>query len=118
VDVPPTQLIKQRDNPATPQKGKWKLALMIAAVHGATEFDRQSTYAVFNRCASCYEANPLLRPIIRNKPGTAAVMHGISGLADISMWKLREKGKWYWWIPGAVHIGVHVFAGVHNSRIK
>jgi len=99
-------------------KFDWQLFGSATALQLATVADLRSTFNVFKRCATCYEANPLLRPII-NKPAAAyAVTAAINGYTIYSMKKLKDKGKWYWWTLAIPGTAAHLLAARHNNSIK
>src|SRR3989338_7172205 len=98
-----------------------KFLIINSVMVGTTVYDIESTYLVLDRCQTCYELNPIMRPFVEaGRPQ----LYAIQGLIDAGviytsyqMKKLDGKFKKIWWIlPVAVTAG-HIVAGTGNMRI-
>lgn len=93
--------------------------LLFAALQASTIYDMETTFRTLDRCPTCREGNPIMRPFVSaGRPATYAFTTGINLLALHTSLQLRKAHKKWWYVPSAVAIGIHVFAGIHNSRIK
>jgi hypothetical protein len=111
----PTQAPKPKKQPL---QLDWKSLGIFAALQASTAADLESTFRTLNRCSTCYEANPIMRPLIKaGRPTSYAVITGINTLGLWTSLKLRQEKKKWWWVPMTVYTGIHVFAAVHNNRI-
>lgn len=121
LDKVPTQFISDQTEIKQATKKKlwdWKLITAIGINHLTTELDRRSTYAVFDRCATCTESNPILKKLINNRPATILYMHGLAVLGDgISIW-LKSKNVKIWFMPIAVNSSLHTMAKFHNDGVR
>lgn len=91
-----------------------KLSKLAAGVYLASEFDAGATYHLLQNCRSrCYEANPMMRPFVRN-PGIFVVAGASAYTVNSIAHRLKSRGHSRW--AKAVRItaiGAHAFAGAH-----
>ncbi|OGN15326.1 MAG: hypothetical protein A3J47_04175 [Candidatus Yanofskybacteria bacterium RIFCSPHIGHO2_02_FULL_43_22] len=107
----------QTQEKKTADKKFWAInSLMI----GSTIYDIESTYLTLDRCATCYEKNPLMRSFVESgRPAAYSVQMAINGgiiYASYEMKKSQRFRKVWWAIPVAVTVA-HVVAGTHNIRL-
>jgi hypothetical protein len=93
----------------------WSLA---AAAQVATVYDVNTTLRTLDRCSTCYEANPIMRPFVRNSATAYSAGLGLSAAGIYGSKKLKERGSRWWWVPLVSQIGVHTALGIRNSRIR
>jgi len=93
----------------------WTLA---AGTQAATVYDLQTTRSVLHRCTSCYEANPIMKPLVPSSPAAFGAALTLSAGSVFGAFKLKKRGVRVWWIPMAAPIAVHTIAGISNSRIR
>lgn len=98
-----------------------KFWIINSVLIGATVYDIESTYLALDRCETCYELNPIMRPFVEaGKPQLYAVQGLIdAGVIYVSykMKKQDSKLKKMWWLlPVAVTAG-HLVAGTNNMRM-
>lgn len=92
-----------------------------SALIGATIYDVESTYFTLDRCKTCYELNPVMRPFVEaGRPSLYAVQGLIDAgviFASYKMKKQDSKFRKVWWVmPVAVTAG-HLVAGTVNMKI-
>ncbi len=89
---------------------------------GATAADVDSTFRVLKRCASCYEANPIVAPLLKRGPAlTWTVITGVT-LADVELaHELRRSDhktlRIIGWAVPIVATGLHTWAAIHNHQL-
>ena len=93
----------------------WTLA---AGAQAATIYDVNTTLRVLDRCATCYEANPIMRPFVRNTTAAYGAGMSLSAVGIYGSRRLKEKGSRWWWVPMIGQIGVHTILGIRNSQIR
>ena len=93
----------------------WTLA---AGTQAATVFDLQTTRSALQRCPSCYEGNPIIKPFVLSPPAAFGAAMSLSAGSIYGAYKLKKKGVRVWWVPLAAPIAVHTIAGINNSRIR
>jgi hypothetical protein len=93
----------------------WSLA---AAAQVATVYDVNTTLRTLDRCPACYEANPIMRPFVRNSATAYSAGLGLSAVGIYGSKKLKERGSRWWWVPLVSQIGVHTALGIRNSHIR
>jgi hypothetical protein len=96
---------------------KWFWTL-TAATQAATIYDLHTTRSAMQRCQSCYELNPVMRPFVASTPAALSAGLGLSSASIYGAFKLKKKGFRYWWVPLAAPIAVHTAAGIRNTRIR
>ena len=101
--------------PSEPSEKKfWGLSLALAS---ATIYDVETTFAGLGNCRDCAEANPIMRPFVKNgRPATYAFTMGVSGAEIYFARKLRKRHSKLWWLPLAAGTATHVVAGSANLR--
>lgn len=88
------------------------LAFFLTAVTG----DVGSTLYVLDRCPTCYETNPLMRPFVRHPPALIGVTAGLSGGVVYGSMKLSKKSTAWLLVPLA--FGVRsLLAARHNLNL-
>ena len=92
--------------------------ILAGGAQAATIYDIQTTRNVMQRCPTCYEANPIMKPFVASSPAAFSVAVGLSAGGIYGAFKLRKKGVRYWWVPVAAPLAVHTIAGLNNSRIR
>jgi hypothetical protein len=92
----------------------WTLA---GGAQAATVYDIQTTRKALQNCASCIEANPIMRPFVGSSPAAFSTSMGLTAGSIYASHKLKSKGVKWWWIPLAAQIGVHTAMGIRNSRL-
>lgn len=103
------------DGAASKEKLFWTLA---AGVQAATIYDVNTTIRTLDRCVTCYEANPIMKPFVRNTTAAYGAGLGLSAVSIYGSRKLKEKGSRWWWVPLVGQIGVHTALGIRNSQIR
>jgi hypothetical protein len=93
----------------------WSLAVGAQA---ATVYDVNTTLRTLNRCATCYEANPIMRPFVGNTVAAYGAGMSLSAASIYGSKRLKEKGSRWWWVPLVGQIGVHTALGIRNSQIR
>ena len=93
----------------------WTLA---AGAQAATIYDIHTTMRALDRCPSCGEANPTMRPFVSSRPAAFSASLGLSAGSIYGSYQLRKKGVRWWWLPLAGQIGVHTAMGLRNGRIN
>jgi hypothetical protein len=93
----------------------WTLA---TATEAATLYDLHTTQTALQRCQSCYEANPIMKPFVGSRAAALTAGLGLSAGSIYGAFKLKKKGFRYWWVPLAAPIAVHTAAGISNTRIR
>lgn len=100
--------------------------LVTATQLGTTYWDIDSTFRVLDRCSTCYEANPRMRPYVEEGRGSLnrvqAYYSGGTMLASLGMKAaFRKNRSWFlrnaWVIPQLMLAGVHARAAFGNERI-
>lgn len=91
---------------------------LTAGAHAAAVYDMETTIRALRRCPSCYEANPVMRPLMDSRSSAYAAGLGLSAVSAYGSFKLKERGSRWWWAPLAGQIGLHVVLGIRNSRLK
>src|SRR5262245_51210399 len=84
----------------------------------ATVYDLQTTRSALQRCPSCSETNPIMKPFVPSSPAAYGAALRSSGGSNYGAFKLKRKGVRIWWVPLAAPIAVHALAGISNSRIR
>jgi len=92
--------------------------ILAAGTEVATIYDLQTTRGVFRRCPSCYEANPVMRPVVPSPPAAFGTALGLSGVSVYGSYQLKKRGIRWWWVPLAAPIAAHTAAGLSNRRIQ
>ena len=93
----------------------WALS---TGAQAATIYDIETSLRVFDRCTTCYEANPIMRPFIGSRSTAYTTGLGLSSLGSFGSYKLKEKGVRWWWLPLVGQIGMHTVLGIRNSRMR
>jgi hypothetical protein len=89
-------------------------ALAITTI-ASTAYDLQSTFNALERCNTCREGNPAMRPFIGNKPAAYGIVLGLTGSTIYASHKLKQQNKRWWWIPMVAISGLHIGAAIHNG---
>ena len=84
----------------------------------ATLLDIESTFYVLDRCISCSEKNPVMRPLVER--GKLPI-YGIQMIANYailrSTWKMHQEGHPYWNTLARSATKMHTMAGCSNMSI-
>jgi hypothetical protein len=96
------------------KKALWALT---AGAQAATIFDMETTVRALNRCPTCSEGNPAMRPFMGTRASAYAAGTALNSVAFYAPYKMKESGNKWWWVPLVAQIGVHTFLGIKNSRI-
>lgn len=98
-----------------------KFWIINGAFVGATIYDIESTYLALDRCETCYEFNPIMRPFVEaGKPQLYAIQGLIDAgviFASYEMKKQDGKFKKMWWVLPVAITATHLVAGTINMRI-
>src|SRR5262245_45171990 len=104
---------------ATTARAEDKLFWTLATgAQAATVFDLETTVRALNRCPTCYEANPFMKPFVSSKPAAYSAGLGLSAASIYGSLKLKKQGTKWWWVPLAGQIGMHTAFGLMNNRIR
>ena len=96
--------------------------LIGAALNTAMVLDTKSTFDVSKRCASCYEADPVVAPFVVQGPATTfaageAFDIGVMALAAKMKGSSHSWARHTWWVvPIALTTG-HAIAFRHNNNL-
>jgi len=98
-----------------------KFLIINSVMVGTTVYDIESTYLVLDRCETCYELNPIMRPFVEAGRPQLYVIQGLidAGIIYTSykMKKQDSKFKKIWWVLPVSVIVVHLVVGTSNMRI-
>lgn len=109
----------QQQNRVAAKRDSQAPLLLFTALEGSTIFDLESTFRTLERCPNCREGNPLMRPFVKaGRPASYAFTTGVNLLAFYTSTKLRKQGKKWWYVPTLAYTGLHLWAGIQNTRIK
>ena len=93
----------------------WIVSTMLV---GATIYDAESTYYALDKCRTCFEANPVMRPFVKSgRPSLYAVQSAINAGIIIYSYKMKKNDEKLWWLIPVVVASAHSIAGTHNIRI-
>jgi hypothetical protein len=92
----------------------WTLA---GGAQAATIYDLQTTLRVLQRCPSCGEANPIMKPFAGSTSAAFSAGLGFTAASIYGSHRLRQRGARWWWLPLAGQIGIHTVMGIRNNRL-
>lgn len=93
--------------------------LTYAALVASTVADVETTFRGLDRCSSCREANPLLRPFVeRGRGATYGVSIGLNILTMELARRSKRRGNRGWWVGPALQGSFHAGAAIWNSQQK
>lgn len=105
---------KHVDPPARLGASYW---LTYALALGMAAYDVHSTFAGLDRCATCAEANPIMRPFIRlGKGATYGVALSLTVFQMEIARRMKRQHERSWAVGPAIGIGVHGVAAISNSQ--
>ena len=85
---------------------------------GSIVYDIESTYFVLDRCATCYEKNPLMRPFVEaGRPQLYTIQGSIGAGVIYASYRMKKNGHKLWWLLPVVLTAAHTVAGIHNIRM-
>ena len=72
-----------------------KFWIVNGVLIGTTVYDIESTYFALDRCETCYELNPIMRPFVEaGKPQLYAIQGSIdAGIIYVS-YKMKKQEEW------------------------
>ena len=91
---------------------------LVTGTEVATAYDLQTTRNLLQRCASCYEGNPIMRPFVGSLPAAYGTALSFNVASVYGSLQLKKKGSRWWWVPLAAPIVAHTVAGVSNKRLQ
>jgi len=91
---------------------------LVAGTQAATVYDLQTTRSLLQQCASCSEANPIMRPVVGSLPAAYSTALGLNAASIYGSLKLKKKGSRWWWVPLAIPIAAHTAAGISNTHLR
>ncbi len=99
-----------------------KFWLLGAALNVGMVLDTKSTFDVARRCASCYEANPVVAPFLPLGPApvfAAGEMFDVGVMAVAAKMKgsSHEAVRRTWWVIPVVLTTGHLLAYRHNQAL-
>lgn len=90
-------------------------ALQVSSI-----YDTETSFGAFSRGA--YEANPIMKPFYTNRVSAYSVTAGVNVGVMFAAHKLRHSAnptaRKLWWVIPIAATSLHIFAGVHNQRIR
>lgn len=91
----------------TKRKFGAKFAVLTAVNIALTACDLATTFSMVGN--GFEEKNPFIAALLRNvgKPGTGAIIGGLTGLNIYVSAKQYQDGKKYWWVPQLISIAAH-----------
>lgn len=93
----------------------WTVNTMLI---GSTIYDVESTYYALDKCQTCREGNPFMRPFVKaGKPWFYAVQGSIDAGVIYTSYKMKKNDKKLWWLLPVVMTATHSIAGTSNIRI-
>ena len=92
--------------------------LLLAGSIASTTYDVETSFKAFDRCAACYEANPVMRPFADSRARMYVAQSGLNFGLGYASWHLKKEGNKWWWVPLVANIGVHFAAATHNRAVR
>ena len=92
--------------------------LLLAGSIASTTYDVETSFRAFDRCISCYEGNPVLRPFADSRTKMYVFQSGLNAGLGYTSWQLKKDGSKWWWVPLVANIGIHVAAATHNKGVR
>ena len=97
----------------------YKFLAVASLSYASAIYDTRTTVAALSRCGGqCFEANRLMSPFVANKPSAYALTSGLTSVSTYATYRLKQRGKRWWWVPMTTTAVLHVVAGIHNQNIK
>ena len=89
--------------------------LMYGVLTLATVADVESTFHGLDRCATCREGNPIMRPFVeRGRGATYAFTFGLNALTMELARRARNRHERHWYVGPMISTGVHAGGAAWN----
>jgi hypothetical protein len=97
----------------------YKFLAVASLSYASAIYDTHTTFAALDRCGGrCFEANRLMSPFVANKPTAYAFTSGLTSVSTYATYRLKQRGKRWWWVPMTTTAVLHLVAGIHNQNIR
>lgn len=107
--------IAEAQDQKTADKKFWAVGTFLV---GSTIYDVESTYYALDKCPTCRERNPFMRPFVKaGKPWLYTVQGSIDAGVIYASYKTKKQAKKLWWLLPVVMTATHSIAGTNNIRI-
>ena len=92
-----------------------KFWLLVSVNTASMVADYETTQSCLKRL-TCKELNPIFGSKYPSRARMYAIGGALTGLSVYGSYRLKKKGKWYWWLPLAGSTVMHAYLARHNSQ--
>lgn len=113
--------IRVEDRPARVEAPKSRVPYIAAYVvlTVMTVLDVETTHRKLDSCATCYEANPIMRPFVQQGRGTTyAVAFSLNAITMEIARRRRNENSRLWFVRPLIGAGIHGAAAASNNNIN
>ena len=92
-----------------------KFWLLVSVSTASMVADYETTQSCLKRL-TCKELNPIFGSRYPSRARMYAIGGALTSLSVYGSYRLKKKGKWYWWLPLAGSTVMHAYLARHNSK--